>query len=38
MLEVYDRPVFFGVAKPNFGLSPDDSAELAYKSEVRLRV
>ena len=31
-LEVYDRPLFFGVVKPNIGLSPDDFAELAYQS------
>ena len=32
MLEVYDRPLFFGVVKPNIGLTPDDFAELAYQS------
>ena len=32
ILEVYDRPLFFGVVKPNIGLSPDDFAELAYQS------
>ena len=32
LLEVYDRPIFFGVVKPNIGLSPDDFAELAYQS------
>ncbi len=32
MLEVYDRPIFFGVVKPNIGLSPDDFAELAFQS------
>ena len=32
ILEVYDRPLFFGVVKPNLGLSPDDFAELAYQS------
>jgi len=32
ILEVYDRPIFFGVVKPNIGLSPDDFAELAYQS------
>ncbi|MCY4021033.1 MAG: RuBisCO large subunit C-terminal-like domain-containing protein [Chloroflexi bacterium] len=32
MLEVYDRPIFFGVVKPNIGLSPGDFAELAYQS------
>ena len=32
ILEVYDRPIFFGVVKPNIGLAPDDFAELAYQS------
>ncbi|MDE2949573.1 MAG: RuBisCO large subunit C-terminal-like domain-containing protein [Chloroflexota bacterium] len=32
MLEVYDRPIFFGVVKPNIGLSPEDFAELAFQS------
>ena len=32
ILEVHDRPIFFGVVKPNIGLSPDDFAELAYQS------
>ena len=32
ILEVYDRPIFFGVVKPNIGLSPGDFAELAYQS------
>ncbi len=32
LLGVYDRPIFFGVVKPNLGLSPEQFAELAYKS------
>jgi ribulose-bisphosphate carboxylase large chain len=32
MLEVYDRPLFFGVVKPNIGLSPESFTELAYES------
>ena len=32
ILQVYDRPIFFGVVKPNIGLPPDDFAELAYQS------
>jgi ribulose-bisphosphate carboxylase large chain len=32
MLEVYDRPLFFGVIKPNLGLSPAPFAELAYQA------
>ena len=32
ILGVYDRPIFFGVIKPNIGLSPDPFAELAYQS------
>lgn len=32
LLEVYDRPLFFGVVKPNIGLSPDDFAALAYEA------
>jgi ribulose-bisphosphate carboxylase large chain len=31
ILEVYDRPIFFGVIKPNIGLSPEPFAELAYQ-------
>lgn len=31
MLDVYDRPLFFGVIKPNIGLAPDPFAELAYQ-------
>ncbi len=32
MLDVYDRPIFFGVIKPNIGLSPEPFAELARES------
>lgn len=31
ILEVHDRPLFFGVIKPNIGLSPEPFAELAYQ-------
>ena len=34
MLEVYDRPLFFGVVKPNIGLSPEPFAKLAYESWI----
>lgn len=32
ILEVHNRPIFFGVVKPNIGLSPDQFAELAYQA------
>jgi len=32
ILGIYDRPLFFGVIKPNIGLSPEPFAELAYQS------
>lgn len=32
MLGVYDRPLFFGVVKPNIGLSPEPFTALAYES------
>jgi ribulose-bisphosphate carboxylase large chain len=32
ILQVYDRPLFFGVIKPNLGLSPEPFAELAYQA------
>jgi ribulose-bisphosphate carboxylase large chain len=32
LLGVYDRPLFFGVVKPNLGLTPEQFAELAYRS------
>lgn len=32
ILEIYDRPIFLGVVKPNIGLSPKDFGELAYQS------
>ena len=31
-LQVYDRPIFFGVVKPNIGLAPQPFAELAYQA------
>lgn len=31
ILGVYDRPLFFGVIKPNIGLSPEPFAELAFQ-------
>jgi len=31
-LQVFDRPIFMGVVKPNIGLDPKDFAELAYQS------
>lgn len=32
LLHVYDRPIFFGVVKPNIGLSPHDFSTLAYEA------
>jgi ribulose-bisphosphate carboxylase large chain len=32
LLDVHDRPIFFGVIKPNIGLPPEPFAELAYQS------
>lgn len=32
MLGIYDRPLFFGVVKPNIGLSPEPFTALAYES------
>jgi len=32
LLAVHDRPLFFGVIKPNVGLAPKDFAALAYES------
>lgn len=32
LLNVHDRPIFFGVIKPNIGLPPEPFAELAYQS------
>jgi ribulose-bisphosphate carboxylase large chain len=32
ILGIYDRPLFFGVIKPNIGLPPDPFAELARES------
>ncbi|ANT65629.1 RuBisCO large subunit C-terminal-like domain-containing protein [Prosthecochloris sp. CIB 2401] len=31
-LDVYNRPIFFGVVKPNIGLEPSHFAEIAYES------
>jgi ribulose-bisphosphate carboxylase large chain len=31
LLQVYDRPIFFGVTKPNIGLPPEPFAELGYQ-------
>ncbi|WP_295389051.1 RuBisCO large subunit C-terminal-like domain-containing protein [uncultured Thiodictyon sp.] len=31
LLGVHDRPIFFGVIKPNIGLPPEPFAELAYE-------
>lgn len=32
LLNVYERPFFFGVIKPNIGLRPKDYAQLAYEA------
>ncbi|MBB1073087.1 ribulose 1,5-bisphosphate carboxylase [Rhodoferax sp. 4810] len=32
LLKVYDRPIFFGVIKPNIGLAPAPFAELAHQA------
>lgn len=32
LLQVYDRPIFFGVIKPNIGLSPESFSDLGYES------
>lgn len=32
LLNIYDRPIFFGVIKPNVGLAPEPFAELARQS------
>ena len=32
LLGIQNRPIFFGVVKPNVGLAPKDFAELAYQS------
>jgi len=31
-LQAFDRPIFFGVIKPNIGLPPEPFAELAYQA------
>jgi ribulose-bisphosphate carboxylase large chain len=32
LLQVYDRPIFFGVIKPNIGLDPQSLCELGYEA------
>ena len=32
MLEVYDRPIFIGIIKPNIGLPPAEFGEIAYQA------
>lgn len=32
LLQVYDRPIFFGVIKPNIGLPPEAFSDLGYQS------
>jgi ribulose-bisphosphate carboxylase large chain len=32
ILQVYDRPLLFGVVKPNLGLSPEPFADLAFQA------
>ncbi|MDP8305013.1 MAG: RuBisCO large subunit C-terminal-like domain-containing protein [Candidatus Chlorobium antarcticum] len=32
LLQAYDRPIFFGVVKPNIGLSPEHFAQIAEES------
>jgi ribulose-bisphosphate carboxylase large chain len=32
LLHVYDRPIFFGVIKPNIGLPPESFSDLGYES------
>ena len=32
LLDIYERPFFFGVIKPNIGLRPKDYAQLAYEA------
>ncbi|NEX12867.1 ribulose 1,5-bisphosphate carboxylase [Prosthecochloris sp. ZM] len=32
MLGAYNRPIFFGVVKPNIGLKPEHFADIAYQS------
>jgi ribulose-bisphosphate carboxylase large chain len=34
MLHVYDRPIFFGVIKPNIGLPPEAFSEVGYRGWV----
>ena len=32
LLNAYDRPIFFGVVKPNIGLTPEEFSEIAHQS------
>ncbi|HHE32850.1 MAG TPA: ribulose 1,5-bisphosphate carboxylase [Chlorobaculum parvum] len=32
VLDAHNRPIFFGVVKPNIGLSPEEFADIAYQS------
>lgn len=32
VLNAHNRPIFFGVVKPNIGLSPEEFSEIAYQS------
>jgi len=32
VLDAHNRPIFFGVVKPNIGLSPEEFSEIAYQS------
>ena len=34
LLHAYNRPIFFGVVKPNIGLSPEHFAEIAFQSWI----
>jgi ribulose-bisphosphate carboxylase large chain len=34
LLQVYDRPIFFGVIKPNIGLPPEAFSEVGYRGWV----
>jgi len=34
LLQVYDRPIFFGVIKPNIGLAPEPFSEIGYQSWI----
>ncbi len=32
LLHIHDRPLIFGVIKPNIGLAPEDAAQIAYEA------